>query len=340
VGLVARENHIYGNTFGIKFTNVRDGTAMHNVIHGNWKDGIYYSGANATIFNNLVYANGGDLSGEYGITFASGSNHQITSNTVYGNLNGGIRLGNTTSAPVFSTVLNNIVVQNQVGIREPAGSDHKGKVILNYNNVFGNPGGNYVLSKGSGSALGSNSISLDQAFVAPVNSDFRLGRKATGQAVDSPALDRGSDTAENVGLSGRTAFTDKYPDLGKVDLGYHEAQLRPSQGTLTIEAVTLTLDPNGDSFTLSGNLRFGVGSDGMEPGSEYVEVEFGGLLFFFPAGDSQVQLNKLPDGSVDMTVTGDAEFGPILLPTLGASFRLGDDFGSAAARLRGTLQPP
>jgi parallel beta-helix repeat protein len=337
-GLVARENHVYGNGIGIKFTNVRDGTAIHNVVHGNRKDGILYSGYSAIIFNNLVYANGSDLTGENGITFASGDNHQITNNTVYGNFNGGIRLG-TSSTPVFSTVLNNIVAQNQVGIREPA-SNYLGKAILDYNDVYGNAGGNYVLSKTSGSKAGPNSISLDPIFVAPASGDFRLGRKATGQAADSPAIDRGSDTAENLGLGGRTALTDKYPDLGRVDLGYHETLIRPSQGTLTIDAVTLTLDPSGDSFTLSGNLQPGPGSDGMEPGVEYVEVDLGGVLRFLPAGDSRVTLNKLSDGSVDMMVTVTLDFGPILMPTVGASFRLGDDFGSAVVRLRGTLQFP
>ena len=34
-----------------------------------------------------------------------------------------------------------------------------------------------------------------------------------------------------------------------------------------------------------------------------------GLLRFFPAGDSQVVLNKLSDGSVDMTVTCTIDFG-------------------------------
>jgi hypothetical protein len=264
----------------------------------------------------------------------------VTNNTVYGNANGGIRLGNSNSVPVFSTVLNNIVVQNPVGIREPAGSDYKGKAILDYNDVYNNPGGNYVLSKGSGSKPGPHSISLDPAFVTPGSGDFRLGRKATGQAIDSPVIDRGSDTADNLDLGGRTAFTDKYPDVGQVDLGYHGTQLRPAQGTLTVDGVTLTLDPGGDSFTLSANLQPGSGSDGMEPGTEYVEVELGGALLFFSAGAPGVDLSRRSDGSVDVTVTGTVDLGQILVPTLGTAFRLGDDFGSAVVRLRGALQSP
>jgi hypothetical protein len=72
---------------------------------------------------------------------------------------------------------------------------------------------------------------------------------------------------------------------------------------------------------LSGTLRPGEGSDGMEPGLEYVEVELGDSALF-PACDSRVVLNQIADGSVDMTVTGSADFGQILLPTLGVSLRL------------------
>ena len=340
VGLIARENHVYGNSLGIKFTNARDGTMIHNVIHGHRKDGILYTGSSATIFNNLIYLNGSDLSGEYGITLASGNNHQLTNNTLYGNYNGGIRLGTSGSVPVFATVLNNIVVQNRLGVKEPSGSNYTGKAILDYNDVYGNTAGNYDLSSGSGSKAGTHSISLDPIFVAPASQDFRLGRRTTGQAADSPAIDRGSDTAENLGLGGRTAFTDKYPDVGWVDLGYHDTLIMSSQGTLTIDAVTLTLDPGGDSFTLRGNLRPGQGSDGMEPGVEYVEVELAGLLRFFPVGDPSVVLTKLADGSVNMTVTATIDFGQIMVPSTVASFRLGDDFGSTSVHLRGTLQFP
>jgi parallel beta-helix repeat protein len=163
---------------------------MHNVIHGNGKDGILLRAQRDHLQQSSVLERG-RLTGENGITFASGDNHQIINNTVHGNYNGGIRLGNSTSAPVFSTVLNNIVVQNQVGIREPAGSDYMGKAILDYNKVYSNPGGNYVLSKSAGSKAGPHSISLDPVFVASASHDFRLGRKATGQAADSPAIDRG-----------------------------------------------------------------------------------------------------------------------------------------------------
>jgi parallel beta-helix repeat protein len=338
LGLVARENHVYANGTGIKFGNVRDGKAMHNVIHNNGKDGITYSGNTATIFNNLVYANGTSLTGEYGITLSSGNGHQVMSNTVYGNSNGGIRLGTATATPVLSTVMNNIVVQNPVGIKEPAGSAYTGRATLDYNDVHGNTSGNYQLSSGSGSVVGSHSISLSPAFVNPANSDFRLSRQGAGQQTDSPVIDRGSDTAEILGLGGRTAFTDKFPDVGKADLGYHGTLLMPTEGTLAITTATLTFAPGNDRFTLSGTLQPGVGSNGMDPDVEYVEVTLGNSRLFLPAGDPDI--NRSSDGSVQFTVESPLDFGVIELPTLRITFQVGDDFGSDIVLLKGTLEFP
>ncbi|MBI3303116.1 MAG: right-handed parallel beta-helix repeat-containing protein, partial [Deltaproteobacteria bacterium] len=92
-GPVARNNIVCNNNLtGIKFSNAVNGTAAHNVVCRNAKDGIWYSGNGANIFNNLVYGNGTSRTGDYGITLYSGSGHQVTNNTVYSNLNGGVRL--------------------------------------------------------------------------------------------------------------------------------------------------------------------------------------------------------------------------------------------------------
>src|SRR5262249_6899751 len=155
---------------------------------------------------------------------------QITSNTVANNTSGGIRLSTNTANPVVSTVLNNVVANNPVGIKEPGGAGYTGLATLDYNDVASN-GTNYDLTP---SVPGANSISSPPVFVNAAGGDFRLGRVATGQASDSPCIDRGSDTSSALGLAGRTAFTDKTPDTGQVDLGYHGTVLYPSQGTLTL----------------------------------------------------------------------------------------------------------
>lgn len=356
VGLTARGNVLLANGIGIKFTNATDGTAAHNIVRDSARDGIQYNGNGATIFNNLIVGNGRSLTGDFALVLATGDRHQIINNTVFGNLNGGIRLATSNSVPVFSTVLNNIVVQNPVGVREPAGSDYVGRAVLDYNDVYGNTS-DYALSKGSGSKPGSSSLSLPPVFVDPMTTDFRLGRKATGQTADSPLIDKGSDTAEAVGLGGRTAFTDKYPDKGRVDLGYHETLLHLAEGTPTVNQAAIVLDGSGERFTVSANLRLGAKSDGVVLGTDFVLVTFGGFPLFLPAigfqrqgsgwlysgGEqvSQATLEDLGDGSVNVTLqtTGFA-VETAIATTTGIAVQIGDDFAATSISLKGTLSFP
>jgi hypothetical protein len=328
------------------------------VIYNNAKDGIAYSGAQANIFDNLVYSNGLAGGGEYGITLSSGSGHTVTNNTVSGNVSGGIRLGTDAMAPVTSTVLNNIVVGNPVGIKEPGGSGYTGHATLDYNDVFGNTTKNYDLSAGSGTVAGANSISASPGFVNAAGADFRLGRVATGQPADSPCIDKGSAPSDSLGLGGRTAFTDKAPDSGTVDLGYHGTLLTPTQGTVTLTTpttLTFTTGQGNDSFTLSAILAPGSGSDGIEPGTNYAEVSFGSFQYSLPVsgfhdqgggvwsytGTGQLSsgtFTKLGDGSVRISVTATGLNLSYADAPITIQVRIGDDFGSSTVALQGTLQ--
>ncbi|MBI3300476.1 MAG: hypothetical protein HYZ72_00110, partial [Deltaproteobacteria bacterium] len=207
----------------------------------------------------------------------------------------------------------------------------------------------------SGTVAGSRSISADPVLVSPANSDFRLGSQATGQAFDSPAIDRGSSTANALGLSGRTAFTDKFPDEGPVDLGYHGTVLKQAEGSVTVSQASLILSGNNEGFTISANLQPGTGSDGIEAGTEYVEVEFGGVKsllraggfsggpphWTYSGGDVSGTIDKQPNGSVDVTVQAN---GLALEPKISTSTRIavrvGDDYGATLIPFRGTLRFP
>lgn len=357
---------------GIRFINAINGTVMHSVITKNGREGISYSGNGATIFNNLIIKNGRTLASAYGLTLINGEQHQIVNNTVYGNLNGGVRLGTSNTVPVFSTVVNNIIVQNRgsggaadpaVGVREPSGSNYLGRATLDYNIVYGNPT-NYELSNAKLTLPGPHSIRLSPIFVDAVREDFRLGRVQTGQIADSPAINAGSDTAENLGLAGRTAFTDKLPDTGTIDLGYHPTLLYVAEGTTTIGQATLTFDQAGQSFTFAANLKAGLGNDGIETGTEFVQVSFGGYQCFFPAANfvrsgsgwvyngngvvasppitvAAASLEELPDGSVNVSIqTTGLAFEALISTSMGIALQIGDDFGSALVNFRGTLQYP
>ena len=68
---------------------------------------------------------------------------------------------------------------------------------------------------------GEGNIDADPLFVIGPFGNYYLSQTAAGQEQDSPCVDAGSDTAENLGLNTRTTRTDQVPDSGIVDLGYH-----------------------------------------------------------------------------------------------------------------------
>lgn len=337
-GISIRENEIMNSGVGIRFSNVANASVTLNRIHNCGSTGILYSGSDANIFNNLVYRNG-----EYGITLSSGSGHKITNNTVYGNTGGGLRLATSDATAVFSTVLNNIVVSNGIGVKEPGGSSYGGQAILNHNNVFGNAT-NYDLSNAHSSAgyRGTNSISQDPIFVDPNNNDFRLGRQQTGQPSDSPAINKGSNTAENLGLGNLTAFTDKYPDVDQGDLGYHGTPLKSAAGTLTVTNATLTIGSSNQSFRVVANLTPGSGSDGIEAVSEFAKLIIGDQPYYLWAegssGSVSGNVTQGPNGSaqVDITVSGLALQATVSLST-DIGIQVGDDFGSKSVTMTGAL---
>lgn len=343
-GVTVRENEISGSSIGMRFTNVSNIKVQANVIHNCLANGIVYSGSAANIFNNLIYSNS-----NYGITLRAGSNHQITNNTVANNV-GGLRLGDSDTVPVFSTVLNNIVALNSsVGVKEPGGANYAGKATLDYNDVFGNST-DYDLSHGAGgNTPGVHSFKADPVFVnAPLCANghgFCLGRTQTGQGSDSPAIDKGSNTAESLSLGGSTAFVDMSPDAGQVDLGYH-APLKTTAGTLTITSATLTLGPTSQIFNVKANLAPGPGSDGIQPSTQFAKLTIGGQPYYlWPGGGSSGSvsgtLNPGVNGSVDVniTVNGLALQATVSLST-DIGIQVGDDFGSKSIIMKGTLVYP
>ncbi len=68
---------------------------------------------------------------------------------------------------------------------------------------------------------GTGNISADPCFVTVPQGDCYLSQTAAGQAVDSPCVNSGSDTAVNLGMDTFTTRTDGTKDRGVVDMGYH-----------------------------------------------------------------------------------------------------------------------
>ncbi len=347
-GLVLDNVRVHGNSVGgVKFTNAVKALLQHSVIRDNGGAGIFYSGTGARIMNNLVYANEGG--GNYGITVTGGGGHKIRNNTIYGNPSGGLRLGIDASSVASGSASDNIIVGGSVGIKEQG----TGSFTLEHNDVFGN-GTDYDLVR---SDIGPGSISAAPGFVNPAAGDFRLGRVATGQPGNSPCIDAGSASSDAMNLGGRTAFTDKFPDTGLVDLGYHGTVLFPTEGTVTITAASMTFSQGtgNDSFTLSATLAPGAGSDGIKPGANYTELSFGSLVHSLPVSGFQPlgggrwaysgastsgTFAKQPNGTVTVSVQATGLNLALSDTPIPIGIRIGDDFGSLPVKLTGTLKVP
>lgn len=361
-GLQAVSNEVHDNVqAGIKFAKVNGGTAMHNVVYRNGFEGIVYGmngGDNGTIFNNLVYGNATADTGKYGIALSRGSGHRVTSNTVHGNavggVGGGIRLGTSSTFPVFATVTDNIVTGSPVGVKEPGGA-YAGVAALDYNNVNAT---SLDYDVGGASQPGPNSLSVAAGYVNLTASDFRLLR--TSQMVD-----KGSVTPDAAGLAGRTAFSDKSADVGpKVDLGYHGTVLKPSEGTVSNLSVQMTFTGTGsDSLAVSARLTPGAGSDGLGLGADVVVLTIGSQVLelaasSFNCSGSPTLTCSYNDGAgpvqsasftrngngvaatVDLSVTAAASSLAIPSSPMSVQVRVGDDVGAFNAAVRGTLVFP
>ncbi|UCC64114.1 MAG: right-handed parallel beta-helix repeat-containing protein, partial [Anaerolineae bacterium] len=118
------------------------------------------------------------------------------------------------------TATNNIIVSNTYGLR----TDGSITPTIGFNDAWGNGTANY---RGWPDPVGTQgNLSLDPLFLAGPGGGYYLSQRASGQAVDSPAVDAGSDSATSLGLDQRTTRSDGTADAGTVDLGYHYSASR------------------------------------------------------------------------------------------------------------------
>ncbi|MHC4675958.1 MAG: LamG-like jellyroll fold domain-containing protein, partial [Planctomycetota bacterium] len=83
-----------------------------------------------------------------------------------------------------------------------------GAVMITYSNIKGLHGG-------------EGNINADPMFVSGPSGDYYLSQTGSGQASDSPCVNTGSDTSENLEMHKYTTRTDRRADHGIVDMGYH-----------------------------------------------------------------------------------------------------------------------
>jgi parallel beta-helix repeat protein len=201
------------------------------VVHANSGDGVTLLDASAaSVWNNLVYANRSTGVLISARTNGSGSPMaQVLNNTIYGNSNRGLVIGGSDSQPASpgATVLRNIVQGNGtagIQVNRSSMTDYSGDYNLitdpygaqtphGWHDVLGDalliqPAGQDGILGGAGAA----------------DDDFHLAQRAAGQSATSPAVDAGGVDVATAALQGMTTRTDRHPDNGPVDLGYHYQQ--------------------------------------------------------------------------------------------------------------------
>ncbi len=188
----------YLSLAGIEITNTRnDGILLNGhftiirqcYIHDIDKIGIHIGGTNNVLVGNVIYASGGD-----GIKNEdSGSMNRIYNNTIHAANDHGIELK---AAVTTDRIFNNIITQNKNrGITGPVQN------ICGFNNVWGNPGGDYV-----GVIDSAGGISVLPKFVdtAAGRFDLKVGAQEIdagtplGYAFNGAAPDMGAKEKYNV----------------------------------------------------------------------------------------------------------------------------------------------
>ena len=101
-----------------------------------------------------------------------------------------------------------------------------GRISIAYSDIWAGPN-DVSVDAGCQLLYGKGILHKDPLFVSGLLGDFFLSNRSAGQAATSPCVDAGSDQAGVLGLSRYTTRTDRVPDTGVVDLGYHHRFLDP-----------------------------------------------------------------------------------------------------------------
>lgn len=178
----------------------------------------------ATIFNNLIYRNGGT-----GIGVLSSPESKIINNTIYGHPRFGVVIAQqpvptpsvtpvpsptpTLGPSTGSWLLNNIIAENATGsgafsvdVDRMSGCDYIGA----FNLISAAADRRYSME----TPRDRSDILSDPGFVDAPRDDYRL-------RLDSVAIDAGSDLSRRLDLDEGTVLVNGGRDMGRVDLGYH-----------------------------------------------------------------------------------------------------------------------
>jgi hypothetical protein len=160
----------------------------------------------AQLFNNLVVGNQSDIAG--GIYILASPLCNIINCTIASNQANLLGGGVCTYQYSYPRIRNSIVFQDTAALSPNLFSSADDSIVVSYSDIEGGWAGIEVINE-------------PPQFVSGVDGDYYLSQIASGQASESPAVDRGDSLAINYLLDTMTTRTDQIGDHGFVDLGFH-----------------------------------------------------------------------------------------------------------------------
>lgn len=247
-GVVIDGFHVHGaREDGIRLDDHCDGAVLrNNVVFDNGKRGIrVVDSLNVRIANNLLHGNaagialGGTQCPASGACDNGSRKAVIEFNTLWDHEFNGIQVGDGLGVSSHGTVRYNVTGLNKKNGIE-VGDDQRRRENLqgfkSYRNLVADSYGAGV--RGADDllvGLASSPIYLDPSAIDLTGNwfddqHFRLAQTAAGQPNQSRAVDYADITALAAGLAGRSTRSDREPDGGNADLGYHYPRRAPLAG--------------------------------------------------------------------------------------------------------------
>jgi hypothetical protein len=163
---------------------------------------------------------------------------------------------------IFCDWDSDVAVRDAIFVKNSAhaiAEEHPANSTVEHALFHDNPDGDYgVYDKAteeiqtlSGADLDVTNIVDDPLFAEGPLGLYYLSQTEAGQEADSPAVDAGSEFAEDAGLDELTTRTDGLPDTGVVDLGFHfteHTSLRKYKLTVEVVGGHGAVDPTSGEF--------------------------------------------------------------------------------------------
>jgi hypothetical protein len=204
--------------------------------------GLYLRGDNTTwignclIRDNLGLRDGGGISANWyakptirNCTFVGNASPGLPADPNYTGFGGGLFSGYHSNC----TIGDSIFWQNfaRLGTELAVGTGFEldpqcGKISIAYSDIWAGPN-DVQVDVGCKLIYGDGIQHADPLYVSGTLGDFFLSNRGAGQGRTSPCVDAGSGPAGMLGLGHYTTRTDRVPDGGLVDLGFHHKFLDP-----------------------------------------------------------------------------------------------------------------